>query len=238
MKNNITNNNTNTTNNSKEANTMNNTTKSIIDVTVNGMSASETIENVKSRLETVEKSAFNIALLCAYGTGVTIPAYTDNKGNEHGEATCEKHIKQSDYIKLVGRSKATISRWLTAMKLIIENGYFTDFASGVYPFSYDKIIDILNNEEVFVGYVFADLMNLSASTLETMIKEYKPSTEETTEEVAGESEETTEEATTNDTEEEATEEEEETTTLTYNGKDYIVNKEAFEKWLAENGTLA
>ena len=49
-------------------------------------------------------------------------------------------------------------------------------------------------------------------------------------------EEATEEATTNDTEEEATEEE--TATLTYNGKDYIVNKEAFEKWLAENGTLA
>ena len=39
-----------------------------------------------------------------------------------------------------------------------------------------------------------------------------------------------------ETEEETTEEE--TTTLTYNGKDYIVNKEAFEKWLAENGKLA
>ena len=52
-----------TTNNFKEGDIMSITTKSIINVTVNGMSASETIENVKSRLETVEKSAFNIALL-------------------------------------------------------------------------------------------------------------------------------------------------------------------------------
>lgn len=236
MKNNTTN--TNTTNNIKEVNTMTNTTKSIINVTVNGMTAGETIENVKSRLETVEKSAFNIALLCAYGTGVTIPAYTDNKGNEHGEATCDKPIKQNDYIKLVGRSKATLSRWIKAITLIIEKGYFTDFASGVYPFSYDKVIDIFSNEEAFAGYVFADLMNLSASTLETMVKEYKPAdTEEEATEEAGEGEEATEEeATTNATEEEAGEEE--TTTLTYNGKDYIVNKEAFEKWLSENGTLA
>ena len=226
--------NTNTTNNHKEENIMNTTTKSIINVAVNGMTAGETIENVKSRLETVEKSAFNIALLCAYGTGVTIPAYTDNKGNEHGEATCEKPIKQNDYIKLVGRSKATLSRWIKAITLIIEKGYFTDFASGVYPFSYDKIIDIFSNEEAFDGYVFADLMNLSASTLETMVKEYKPATEEEATEEAGESEEAT------TTEEEATADttEEETATLTYNGKKYIVNKEAFEKWLAENGTLA
>lgn len=239
--NNTTNTNTtNTTTNTMEVNTMTNTTKSIINVTVNGMTASETIENVKSRLETVEKSAFNIALLCAYGTGVTIPAYTDNKGNEHGEATCDKPIKQNDYIKLVGRSKATLSRWIKAITLIIEKGYFTDFSNGLYPFSFDKIIDILSNEEAFAGYVFADLMNLSASTLETMVKEYKPATEEEATEEAGENEETgeSEEATT--TEEEATADttKEETATLTYNGKDYIVNKADFEKWLSENGKLA
>lgn len=223
---------TTTKNNSKEEKIMETTTtKSIINVTVNGMSASETIENVKSRLETVEKSAFNIALLCAYGTGVTIPAYTDNKGNEHGEATCEKPIKQNDYIKLVGRSKSTLSRWIKAITLVIDNGCFTDFASGVYPFSYDKIIDIFSNEEVFAGYVFADLMELSASTLNTMVKEYKPSTEEkdTEEETANATEEAGES-------EEATEEE--TAVLTYNGKNYIVNKSDFEKWLSDNGKLA
>ena len=43
----------------------NNKINSIINVTVNGMNANEAISSVKSRLETVEKSAFNIALLCA-----------------------------------------------------------------------------------------------------------------------------------------------------------------------------
>lgn len=205
---------------------------SIINVTVNGMTANETITTVKTRLESVEKSAFNIALLCAYGTGVTIPEYTDNRGNVHGEATCEKPIKQNDYIKLVGRSKSTLSRWIKAMNLIIKNNRFNEFATGLYPFSYDKIIDIFENAEVFTGYVFKDLMNLSACTLATMIKDYvKPSEEEPEEEAE-------ETATDSDSEEEKTEKVfEETAVLTYQGKDYTVNKAVFEKWLAENGTL-
>lgn len=209
---------------------------SIINVIVNGMTANETIDSVKSRLETVEKSAFNIALLCAYGTGVTIPEYTDNKGNVHGEATCDKPIKQNDYIKLVGRSKATLSRWIKAMNLIIENNRFNDFATGVYPFSYDKIIDIFENAEVFDGYVFKDLMDLSACTLATMVKDYVKPSEENTEEVSEEKSDNTD----NSKEEEKTEEEpsEETAVLTYQGKDYTVNKAVFEKWLAENATLA
>ena len=221
--------------------TAKNTTKqevknnSIINVTVNGMTANDTITNVKSRLESVEKSAFNIALLCAYGTGVTIPEYTDNKGNVHGEATCDKPIKQNDYIKLVGRSKATLSRWIKAMNLIIENNRFNDFATSLYPFSYDKIIDIFENAEVFDGYVFKDLMDLSACTLATMVKDYVKPSEEKTEEVSEEKTDNTD----NSKEEEKTEEvSEETTILTYQGKDYTVNKAVFKKWLAENATLA
>lgn len=209
---------------------------SIINVTVNGMTANDTINNVKSRLESVEKSAFNIALLCAYGTGVTIPEYTDNKGNVHGEAICDKPIKQNDYIKLVGRSKATLSRWIKAMKLIIDNNYFNDFATGLYPFSYDKIIDIFENTEVFNGYVFNDLMELSACTLATMVKDYEKLSEEPSEEEDSEDKTVTD----SDNKEEKTEEEpsEETAVLTYQGKDYTVNKAVFEKWLAENATLA
>nr|DAN90681.1 MAG TPA: KorB domain [Bacteriophage sp.] len=206
---------------------------SIINVTVNGMTANDTINNVKSRLESVEKSAFNIALLCAYGTGVTIPEYTDNKGNVHGEATCDKPIKQNDYIKLVGRSKATLSRWIKAMNLIIENNRFNEFASGLYPFSYDKIIDIFENTEVFDGYVFKDLMDLSACTLATMIKDYIKPSEEKSEETATDSNSTEEKS-----EEKSKEPSEETAVLTYQGKDYTVNKAVFEKWLAENATLA
>lgn len=209
---------------------------SIINVTVNGMTANDTINNVKSRLESVEKSAFNIALLCAYGTGVTIPEYTDNKGNVHGEAICDKPIKQNDYIKLVGRSKATLSRWIKAMKLVIENNRFNDFATGLYPFSYDKIIDIFENADVFNGYVFNDLMELSACTLATMVKDYEKLSKEPSEEEDSKDE----TAPDSDSKEEKGSEEPsaETTTLTYNGKEYTVNKQAFEKWLAENATLA
>lgn len=206
---------------------------SIINVTVNGMTAGEAVEDVKVRLLSVEKSAFNIALLCAYTLGVEIPAYTDDKGNEHGEAVCDKPIKkQVDLLKLIGRSKATLSRWIKAMRLIIEHGYFSEFASGSLPFSYDKIITIIENNDKFSGYVLADLMSMSCDTLEAMLVVSTEEEATTTEEEAEATEEATEEeATTDDTTEEAA-------VLTYNGKDYVVNKAIFEKWLAENATLA
>lgn len=206
---------------------------SIINVTINGMSALEAVEDVKKRLEAVEKSAFNIALECAYTLGVTIPTYTDNKGVEHGEATCDKPIKkQADLLKLIGRSKATLSRWIKAVTLIIENGYFTEFSNGSLPFSYDKIITILENKNKFEGYILTDLMSMTVDTLEAMTVTKEEKTEEPSEE---------ETATDSDSkEEEKTEEEvsEETAVLTYNGKNYTVNKAVFEKWLAENATLA
>lgn len=214
---------------------------SIINVVVNGMKASEGVKNVQSRLESVEKSAFNIALISAYSCGTCIPAYTDNKGVEHGEAQLEKKeaFKQVDFIKLVGRSKATLSRWIGAMNLIIEKGCFSDFASGLYPFSYDKIYDIFNNPEVFDGMLLSELMELSASTLEKMVNDFKPVTEEPAEEPATDND-STEESTTEEPAEETETEtpaEEETAVLTYNGKDYTVNKAVFERWLAENAKL-
>ena len=200
---------------------------SIINVTVNGMTATEAIEDVKKRLESVEKSAFNIAIECAYTLGVTIPAYTDEKGIEHAEAIIDKPIKkQADLLKLVGRSKGTLSKWIKAVRLIIENGYFTDFASGVYPFSYEKVIAILENKEAFKGYIFKDLIAMTVDTLEAMTatkKEEAPSEEEANNE-----------STSDDKEEEAPTEEVELATISYAGKEYNVPKEAFEKWLAKN----
>lgn len=200
---------------------------SIINVTVNGMTATEAIEDVKKRLESVEKSAFNIAIECAYTLGVTIPAYTDDKGIEHAEAIISKPIKkQADLLKLVGRSKGTLSKWIKAVRLIIENGYFTDFATGIYPFSYEKIIAILENKEAFSGYIFKDLIAMTVDTLEAMTatkKEEEAPTEEKTNENASDN-----------SKEEAPSEEVEVATISYAGKEYSVPKEAFEKWLAKN----
>ena len=212
------------------------TNNSIINVVVNGMTASEAVKNVQSRIETVEKSVFNIALITAYGTGVTIPAYTDNKGVDHGEAICDKPLKQADFITLVGRSSKAISRWCTAMKLVIDNKYFNDFASGKYPFSYDKIITIMKeeNKPVFDGMAFNDLMLMSAKGLEQMVKDYKPA--DISKEVSNE-EATDADTTSADSKEEApasADSKLEIATIVYNGKEYHLPKVAFEKWLAEN----
>lgn len=206
---------------------------SIINVTVNGLTVNEAIASVKTRLETVEKSAFNIALLCAYTLGDTIPAYVDNKGNEHGEAVCEKPIKkQADLLKLIGRSKATLSRWIKAIRLIIEKGYFTEFSNGSLPFSYDKIIIIFENSALLDGYVLADLMALTVDSLEALTEKNTASTEEAEEEAEAEAAVQEEEAKTEEEEEEV-----ETVVLNYNGKEYTVNKLAFEKWLSENAIV-
>jgi len=89
---------------------------SIIEVVVNGMSAIETIEDIKLRIESLEKSVFNIALECAYALGKTIPAYIDKQGNEHGEAICTEPIStQAKLVELVGGSSKAISRWMIAL---------------------------------------------------------------------------------------------------------------------------
>lgn len=211
------------------------TTTSIINVTVNGLTVNEVINDVKARLCEVEKSVFNIALECSYALGVTIPQYIDSQGNEHASATCEKPIKkQADLLKLIGRSKQTLSRWIKAMKLVIEKGYFSDFASGQLPFSYDKIITIFENEENFKGYILADLMGMTVDTLDAMSETKSEETsEEETEETSEEVVETSEEETT----EEVAKAEEETTILSYNGKEYKVVKSVFEKWLSENAIV-
>lgn len=211
------------------------TNNSIIDVVVNGMTATEAVENVQSRLEAVEKSVFNIALISAYGYGITIPAYTDNKGESHAEAIIDDPMKQKDFITLVGRSSKTISRWCTAMELIIENGYFTDFSTGKYPFSYDKIIAIFKeeNKPIFKGMLLPDLMLLSANTLNDMVKKYKKPADTKKEETSKE-ETDTDTPTDTKNDKEVVPSEVEIATLSYNGKNYNVPKVAFEKWLAEN----
>ena len=215
---------------------MTKTNNSIINVTINGLTVNEAITSVKARLADVEKSAFNIALLCTYSLGVTIPAYTDNKGNEHGDATCENPIKkQADLLKLIGRSKATLSRWIKAMKLLIEKGYFSDFANGSLPFSYDKIIAIFENEDAFKGYVIADLMSMTVDSLEAMTVVKKDTDADTDADTDTDAD--ADADTDADTDADADADAEETTVISYNGKEYTVNKSAFEAWLAKNAIV-
>lgn len=215
-------------NNKSKSNTAATTTaatKSIITTVVNGKTALDCIKSIKNRLETVEKSAFNIALECAYTLGVEIPAYTDSKGIEHGCAVIDKPVKkQADLLKLIGRSKATLSRWIKAFTLILENNCFNEFASGKYPFSYDKVILIFENDLVKSNTLDA-LMSMTVSTLEALC-DSKQDADETDE--------------TDKTEQPETEPTAETeiAEFIYNGKTYKADKTAFEKWIEKHATLA
>ena len=208
---------------------------SIIEVVVNGMTAIEIVEDIKTRIASIEKSVFNIALECAFALGHRIPEYIDIQGNTHGEAICaEPFKKQADLIDKVGRSKQTISRWIEAMTFILENDYFQLFANGSLPFSYDKIITICKNDEVFAGYVFSDLMAFTVKQLEDLVAKKTKKTTEEQEEQEQSSDKTEEQESTEQAEEKT---EVETTVISYNGSEYTVPKQAFEKWLSENATV-
>ena len=232
------------TKNKKINETVNN---SIIEVVINGMTAFDAAEEVVTRLDSVEKSVFNIALLTAYGTGVTIPEYIDNKGVKHGQATCEKPLKQADFVEEVGRTSKAISRWCTAMNLIIENNYFDIFAQGLLPFSYDKIIALLKEEnkpafaktEADRKKSLEDWFNMSAKGLEAKVSNYKKKADDDKKPDEKKAEEKTTENTAT-SQEENTQEVEKTTeehaTILYNGEEYTLcmDKPTFEKWLKEN----
>ena len=183
---------------------------SIIIKSVNGLTTDEAITNIKKWMDDVEKSAFNIAMFAAYATGVTIPAYVDKNGKEYGEANVEKSIKQSNLIAEIGKSKATLSRWIKAMRIIIANNHFADFANGLLPFSFDKIILIDDNQNIFANYDYFEVFKKSVSQLEKMVN---GDTDNDDNDVAVAVE---------------------LVTFMYNDTSYTVNKDKFEKWLEKN----
>ena len=188
---------------------------SIIIKAVNGLTTDDAITNIKKWMGDVEKSAFNIAMFAAYATGVTIPAYIDMNGNEYGEANVEKAIKQSELIDRIGKAKSTLSRWIKAMRIIIANNRFSDFANGLLPFSFDKIILIDDNQNVFAGYDYFELFKKSISQLEKMIN---PDNDDND----------------NDNDDNDIAVAVELVTFMYNDTSYTVDKAKFEKWLEKN----
>lgn len=183
---------------------------SIIIKAVNGLTTDDAIVNIKKWMEDNEKSAFNIAMFSAYATGVTIPAYTDKSGNEYGDANVEKAIKQAELIDKIGRAKSTLSRWIKAMRVIIANNHFADFANGVLPFSFDKIILIDEHQSSFAGFDYYDLFSKSVKELEKMIDaEDDADADDVAVEV-------------------------EFVSFVYNDVSYTVDRDKFEKWLEKN----
>lgn len=153
----------------------NKTIKNVLEVSVNGMTAKEAVKKVQVKMDTVQKSALNIAVLAAYATGETIPAFGD-----FGEAVIEKKMSRKDFYNAVGRSHSTISRWLGALELILKAGDFAEFASGLYPFNYDKIFLIYSEKTAgyFKDYDKSDLFKMSLSSLKALITDDEPEDED------------------------------------------------------------
>ena len=99
-------------------------------------SNNEIFKAISNNLASAENSAFKVATRCAYLVGVAIPCGS-------GTITNKKALKPKEVYSKVNKSKATLSRWVKAIKFVIDNDLFDDFNNGVYPFSFDKIIMIL-----------------------------------------------------------------------------------------------
>ena len=196
------------------------TNNTLVNVSVMEASTNnEILKAISNNLTSVENSAFKVATRCAYLVGVAIPC-------GDGTITNKKALKPKEVYTKVNKSKATLSRWIKALKLVIDNNLFDDFNNGAYPFSFDKIIMIFENE-LTANNSFADLMKMSVVEIEAL---YKNDSE--TEEATEETEEATEET------EEITEDNSPIVTFEYDGKKYSVHENALIKFLEMECTIA
>lgn len=105
-------------------------------------------------LKTIDRNGFMLGVYICFLNGVEIPAYNTNKG-VHVPAFKRDGITISDicnneYVK--GYSRSTISRYATAVKLIIANHDFHKFIDGNddrrLTFTYDTVINYYQNLDV------------------------------------------------------------------------------------------
>lgn len=189
-------------------------------VNVSVMEAStnkEVLNTIKSNLVSAENAAFKVATRCAWLLGVGIPAYDSKIVNK-------KALKPKEVYTAVNKSKATLSRWIKALKYIIDNGLFNDFNAGKYPFSFDKIIMIFDNDLVTDERDFATLMSMSVVAIESL---YKGNDDDDDDDDA------TDDAT-DDADDGETTDDGEKVEFTFDGKTFTVNKSIFLDFISNH----
>lgn len=148
------------------AKTSNETKKALVDVMGLVKKNDTTIlAEISSALTTAENSAFRVATRCAWLVGVEFTINDKSMVIDNTKKLTPKQV----YTK-VNKSKATLSRWIKAIKLVIEHDLFNDFNSGKYPFSFDKIIAIFEYDLIDGTNTFDTLFKLSAIELISMGK--------------------------------------------------------------------
>ena len=131
------------------------------------------IDRVNNIMSTVENKAFAIAVYGAYVTGTAIPCEKGKDGKTTYVFTASP-IQQKDFAEKVDKNKATISRWIKAVKYIISCGLevFNAFNNGEIRFTFDKIIALYQNEvlnEKSTVETIKEEMNKTLATIESDI---------------------------------------------------------------------
>ncbi len=124
-------------------------------------SALDAVIQVRKLLE--NGSVFEMALLACYATGEYLPI---------PGAVCKNPMKRSEFYNKVNYSKATMCNWIKAMRLVVKNNDFELFQNypNDYPFSYDKLILIYENNLKDYG-TLKDLLKLSVKSLKGLVGE-------------------------------------------------------------------
>lgn len=152
MSNNETKNNVTTNKDSKNAE-VKNMSKSILDFNLSNLKKGDVVKRLANSCENITKNAVFVGVYTCYLTGVSIPAYDTNRG-VHVMGMKTDGIKMNelcDYPELSKYSRTTLSRYCTAMKLVIDNGDFDKFICDNdrrLSFTYDTIINYYNNKEL------------------------------------------------------------------------------------------
>lgn len=130
------------------------TNNSILTANFSNVSDVTIFKAISNCLKAIDKNGFMLGVYICYLNGVQIPAYNTNKG-VHVPA-CKRDsmsitdICNNEYVK--GYSRSTISRYATAVKLIIANGDFNKFIDGDdvrrLSFTYDTVINYYQNKDV------------------------------------------------------------------------------------------
>lgn len=105
-------------------------------------------------LKTIDRNGFMLGVYICFLNGVEIPAYNTNKGVHvpafKRDGMTISDICNNEYVK--GYSRSTISRYATAVKLIIANHDFHKFIDGNddrrLTFTYDTVINYYQNKDI------------------------------------------------------------------------------------------
>ena len=140
--------------------------------------ATKCVNAISDLLDKSALTGFYIGVYGAYMNGVEIPAYYTKKGDYVTACKLASTMSLKEASKLPAlkhKDYTTLSRYVGAVKLVIEAGDFGYFASGKLSFTYDKIYLYYNNKSAMESNQInsiLDAFEISVASLKKLVKEY------------------------------------------------------------------